>query len=813
MRTLLLLRGVMGSGKSTFIKENRLKPYTLNLDTFRRMLSNPIMNDGYMTTNQRVTQHAAKLLHECLENRMKRGDFTVIDATHISQKNISFCTKLAEEYRYSVYCYQIDVPLNVLLDRNKARQEIEQVPEEVIIRAYNLLQETSLPSKVKRIYSLSEIDNFYIENITDKYDKVEVIGDIHSCATVLKEYLKTYNENTLYIFVGDYFDRGIEDKETWEIIKSLYTKNNIILLEGNHEKWIKNFGEGIDNLPKAAKITFHEITKDMTGCEEEDFKKELRMFVKKLRQIYCFEFHGKKFIVNHGGVAYLPKLTYIATRDFIYGYSKHETEVDKIYENNYIKGLCQDYIQIHGHRGTTSTEHSISLEGEVEFGGYLKWLEITPTSITENKLKNNIFDINFMQNFKVDNNKNQRPLIITDDEEINTLLNSNLISVKENDFNTYSLNFSDTVFFKQIWNNSTVKARGLFVDRDTGEVVARSYNKFFNFGEAGIADVQIENLKNKLQYPIKIVHKYNGFLGIMSVYKKTGEFILASKSLTNGEYTGYFKNIFYKIDRRIHDKLKQILTKYNASATFEVISTLDVHTVRYGVDKLYLLDFIENKLHINGLNIDDEFSEKLKIEFIDSLNKDNIYDDKFLIAEVAGYVNSFDELLDFNDKVRSKTNIEGFVYKDARGFMFKFKVDYYNKWKHRKRLVNKYLKNINEFNMLLCNTVEDAAYMYKVKDYIEVDDTGEILLKGKTRREMIDMCVADLVIFLPEDENFDIETSPYSVELKEWVKAKEQIRLNRLQSKEAQKALYTDDDCGYDDQNSHNQIFDWSTKV
>lgn len=35
MRTLLLMRGAMGSGKSSFIKENGLEPYTLEGDKFR----------------------------------------------------------------------------------------------------------------------------------------------------------------------------------------------------------------------------------------------------------------------------------------------------------------------------------------------------------------------------------------------------------------------------------------------------------------------------------------------------------------------------------------------------------------------------------------------------------------------------------------------------------------------------------------------------------------------------------------------------------------------------------------------------------
>ena len=47
MRTLLLLRGAPGAGKSTWIEENNLQNYTLEADKFRQLTSNPILGkDG-----------------------------------------------------------------------------------------------------------------------------------------------------------------------------------------------------------------------------------------------------------------------------------------------------------------------------------------------------------------------------------------------------------------------------------------------------------------------------------------------------------------------------------------------------------------------------------------------------------------------------------------------------------------------------------------------------------------------------------------------------------------------------------------------
>ena len=47
MRKLFILRGAMGLGKSTFIKDNNLEDYTLNPDKIRLMYNSPEMTVNY----------------------------------------------------------------------------------------------------------------------------------------------------------------------------------------------------------------------------------------------------------------------------------------------------------------------------------------------------------------------------------------------------------------------------------------------------------------------------------------------------------------------------------------------------------------------------------------------------------------------------------------------------------------------------------------------------------------------------------------------------------------------------------------------
>lgn len=119
MRTLLLLRGAMGSGKSTWVKENHLENYTLSEDDFRLKITNPVLNEaGEFRISQKFDTLAWNMLMQCLEERMKQGHFTVIDATHNNRELVRKYEELTAKYRYQIYIKQFDVPLEVCLERN-----------------------------------------------------------------------------------------------------------------------------------------------------------------------------------------------------------------------------------------------------------------------------------------------------------------------------------------------------------------------------------------------------------------------------------------------------------------------------------------------------------------------------------------------------------------------------------------------------------------------------------------------------------------------------------------------------------------------
>ena len=678
MRTLLLLRGIQASGKSTWIKENNLEPYTLSADNIRLNIANPVLlEDGSYEISQKYNKVTWELLYKYLEMRMQNGDFTIIDATHSDLKLLNKYKDLASIYKYTMYCLEFDVPLEEALKRNKERDNYKYVPERVIERTYETIKNNEkLPSALKKIESIDEIINFYTADV-NQYEKVVIIGDIHSCAEPLKEVLKDFNEETLYIFVGDYFDRGIQPVETFNIILDLLEKPNVILIEGNHEE--KSMKKFIYDEEKYTK-SFEETTL-LPLLKEYDVdyvRASLKKIYKKLRQCFAFEFRGKKFLCTHGGLPLVPKLTLVSAKEMIHGVGKYETEIGEIYSENYKKGLCQGFIQVHGHRGVNDGQFSYCLEDRVEFGGELKVLTIdNEGKIKKTGIKNSVYN----KGLKIPmSGAVEKVEFNTANELINEMIRHQFINVKECEHNLISLNFNREAFNKKKWNDLTIKARGLFVDKDSGEVKIRSYNKFFNFGER---HVNLGYLKKYATYPIRAFKKYNGFLGLASVVNN--EVVLTSKSVTSGKYKDIFQDIWNKVESEVRELLKQTMIENNCTAVFEVVSPeYDPHIIKYDKEHLYLLDFIENKLDLDTHNIDLEFSENLmkKVEFSsDLLTK----------KEELTRLENYNELYNFlAEKEKSLEEFEGYVLCDNSGFMFKFKLPYYNLWKTRRAWLERY---------------------------------------------------------------------------------------------------------------------------
>ena len=245
MRVLLLLRGSAGCGKSTWIEQNGLKPYTLSADDIRLLCQSPIMQvdgtEGISQANDNVTW---KTLFNLLEVRMQKGEFTVIDATNSKTSEMNRYKEMCGTYRYRIFCVDFtDIPIEEVKRRNANRDELKRVPDEVIDKMYSRFATQKIPSGIK-VIKPDELDTIWMKIFDmSEYKRIHHIGDIHGCNTALQKYLSDnggIKDDEMYIFTGDYIDRGLENADVIKFLISIMNKKNVLMLEGNHECYHKD---------------------------------------------------------------------------------------------------------------------------------------------------------------------------------------------------------------------------------------------------------------------------------------------------------------------------------------------------------------------------------------------------------------------------------------------------------------------------------------------------------------------------------------------------------------------------------------------
>lgn len=248
------------------------------------------------------------------------------------------------------------------------------------------------------------------------------------------------------------------------------------------------------------------------------------------------------------------------------------------------------------------------------------------------------------------------------DQFVSQLRQNDMVREKDLGNNISSFNFTRKCFQNSAWNDFTIKARGLFVDINDNQVVARSFDKFFAIGER--PETQMSALKTNLVFPVQGYLKENGFLGIVSC-NSDGELFVSSKSQNYGEFADMFKNILKQYNT---DVMRDICDNLDLSLVFEVIDPInDPHIVKYDHAHLVLLEAIHN-------NFDYSHVSSFLLNSIAKLCEVPCKELKYTFHSWEDFEKHYPLLV-------QQTEIEGYVFEDANGFMFKLKTDWYKQWK------------------------------------------------------------------------------------------------------------------------------------
>ena len=149
---LYLMMGVPGSGKSTYVK-NILKDGDIYISRDEIRYSLLTEEDDYFAKENEVIKTFIDNIDKSLINEEYCGD-VYADATHLSPKSrAQVWNKLNNKDKVSVI--YLDIPLNIILERNAQRKGRALVPENVVRRMYNSI---ILPTKAEGIEELIIID-------------------------------------------------------------------------------------------------------------------------------------------------------------------------------------------------------------------------------------------------------------------------------------------------------------------------------------------------------------------------------------------------------------------------------------------------------------------------------------------------------------------------------------------------------------------------------------------------------------------------------------------------------------------------------
>jgi protein phosphatase len=140
-RTLVVLCGAAGSGKSTFAQrlveshqQQGLKITSIVSSDYCRAL---VSDDE---TNQQVNRDSFDLFHYIIYKRMLQGRFTVADSTALQAEARHRMLGLAQRHNYYTCIFVFDIPLEICVRQDLARQRT--VGEQVISYHANQLQQT-----------------------------------------------------------------------------------------------------------------------------------------------------------------------------------------------------------------------------------------------------------------------------------------------------------------------------------------------------------------------------------------------------------------------------------------------------------------------------------------------------------------------------------------------------------------------------------------------------------------------------------------------------------------------------------------------
>jgi protein phosphatase len=314
-RSLVMLIGPSGSGKSSFGRKLFLPTEVVSSDACRGLVSD---NEN----DQSATGDAFELLHEIVRKRLSRGKLTVVDATNVQPEARKPLVELAREFHVLPVAIVFDLPERLCQDRNANRPDRQFGPH--VIRNQIQQMRRSLRGLeregfryVHKLSSPEEVDVVTIErqplwnNRREEHGPFDIIGDVHGCLEELlelmamlgyqverheKEFVVTPPDGRKLAFVGDLVDRGPATPDVLRLVMTMVRANQAFCVPGNHDMKLLRALKGRD-----VQVT-HGLAESLQQLDSEtaEFRKDAAKFLDDLISHYVFD--DGKLVLAHAGL-------------------------------------------------------------------------------------------------------------------------------------------------------------------------------------------------------------------------------------------------------------------------------------------------------------------------------------------------------------------------------------------------------------------------------------------------------------------------------------------------------------------------------
>ncbi|RZQ63549.1 polynucleotide kinase-phosphatase [Amycolatopsis suaedae] len=316
-KSLVVLIGASGSGKSTFARTHFAPTQVLSSDAFRGMVADD-------ENDQSASADAFDALHYVAGKRLAAGRVTVIDATNVQRAARAPLVALAKEHDVLPTAIVLDLPEKVCVERTEARPDrdfgaaVVRRHRNDLRRSLKFLQREGFRHVhvLRTEQEVAEAEIVVEPLFNDRRDLTgpfDVIGDVHGCREELEDLLTelgyvlerdaaglavdaAHPAGRTAFFVGDLVDRGPDTPGVLRLVMGMVASGNAMSVRGNHEEKLVRALKG-----KQVRIG-HGLAEslDQLKAAGEEFTARALDFCDGLIAHYVLD--GGKLVIAHAGL-------------------------------------------------------------------------------------------------------------------------------------------------------------------------------------------------------------------------------------------------------------------------------------------------------------------------------------------------------------------------------------------------------------------------------------------------------------------------------------------------------------------------------